>query len=109
MVATEIGEGGGLNGEPFGAVLRQAVARRFTAGVSNSLALQSGHVGEVGEDVRGSQSRRRMFFACSNSQCSYRSGCNLRHPTQSHHPLPFGVVAVGAGADADIYCNTVEV
>src|SRR3546814_18596133 len=72
MVATEIGEGGGLNGEPFGAVLRQAVARRFKGGVSNSLAREAGHVGEEGDDVRGRQSRRRLVFGGSNARSEER-------------------------------------
>ena len=67
MIAAEIGECSRCNARAFRPVLMQPVAGRFIGYVGDALALQTGHVGQEGHDVRRRQSRDHPLVRCGHA------------------------------------------
>ena len=87
MIAAEIGEGGCLHRQTFGAILRQAVARRLERDMAYAFALQPGDIGQKGDDVGRGQPGRNAVIGGGDAKRADRGCMEPRHPPQLPHHL----------------------
>ena len=76
VIAAEIGERGGLHRQPFVAILRQAVARRFIGDMRHPFARQPTHVGKKCHDIGRGEPGRDTAVRCGDAERADR-GCAL--------------------------------
>ncbi len=97
MVARQIGEGRGRDGQAFGAILRQTMARRLERGVGDAFALEARHVGQEGDDVRRGEAGGHLVDRGRDAQRADGGGMMAQHPPQLAGQFHRAGLAVGAG------------
>ena len=103
MIARQVGEGAGQDRQPFGAILVEAMARRFEGGVGDAFAAQARHVGEEGDDVGRGKAGRHLIDRGGDAQRADRRGFMAQHPPQLAGEFDRAGLAVRAGdRDGDV-------
>ena len=97
VIAAEIGEGHGFERHPLGAILVEAVRRRFVGDVADPHPLEPGDVRQEGDDVGGGQPGLDLVVGGGDPQCPDRGRAMPRQPPQLADHFDGRGLAVGPG------------